>query len=454
MNANDAGPKFTQKETIDKPGIVGARWWQESIATEVPRRKAITAFIALGGALAGVAAIGLLVSKARSVSSSGGSFFSSEPEYQFQPRSALEMQKEYGWNFGATGDALVFDGQSFVPFDRKALEVIATDLAPASVVYTPYWSPTLFQSPVAMPKSTPPGDPDAATGFKPLKDVLVPISTAAMTTAFGQGKALAEALALQPGKTKDLGIIVDLPGPAAVAFAAGMANRFDPVFLFDNWPHPHGVVPAHLTLAAAVHYQPLFAKAKSEPTRRGKVPPVFVLDRARLSTYIDDATQFDNRYTAKMPTTANLKTMGIARLLYVGPNAIDRFELDDLVDDFVTYATAGAIFRVCPAMAFEALPGSDTFYYGGGGPATSAAFWQHWDQPTGRTPNEVQLYVPKARATPYSSPTPVTPGTTHPRPTGFGTVPVAVAVGTGVILGAKAARSGSWNRTSSTSSSS
>jgi hypothetical protein len=37
---------------------------------------------------------------------------------------------------------------------------------------------------------------------------------------------------------------------------------------------------------------------------------------------------------------------------------------------------------------------------------------------------------------------------------GFGTVPVAVAVGTGVILGAKAARSGSWNRTSSTSTSS
>src|SRR5207253_363541 len=100
-----------------------------------------------------------------------------------------------------------------------------------------------------------------------------------------------------------------------------------PVFLFDNWPHPHGVVPAHLTLAAAVYYQPLFARAKTEPTRAGKVQPVFVLDRTRLTTYVDDATQFDNRYTAKMPTTANLKTMGVAKLLYVGPNAIDRFEL-------------------------------------------------------------------------------------------------------------------------------
>lgn len=451
MNVNDAGPKFTQKETIDKPGIIGARWWQESIATEIPRRKAMTTFLALGGALAGVAAVGLLISKASKSSSSSGGLFSSDPDYQFQTRTSLDMQKEYGWNFGATGDALTFDGQSFVPFDRKALEIIATDLAPSSAVYTPYWSPTLFQSPIAMPKSTPPGDPEASA-FKPLKDVLVPISTPAMTTAFGQGKALADTLAQQPGKIKDLGIIVDMPGPLAVAFAAGMANRFDPVFLFDNWPHPHGVVPAHLTLAAAVYYQPLFAKAKSEPARAGKVPPVFVLDRARLSTYVDDATQFDNRYTAKMPTTANLKAMGVAKLLYVGPNAIDRFELDDLVDDFVTYSTSGAIFHVCPAMAFESS--GDAFFYGGGGPSTSSAFWTHWDQPSQRTPNEVQTYVPKPRATPYSSATPSSPGTAHPRPAGFGTVPVAIAVGTGVILGAKAARSGSWNRTTSSSSSS
>jgi hypothetical protein len=38
--------------------------------------------------------------------------------------------------------------------------------------------------------------------------------------------------------------------------------------------------------------------------------------------------------------------------------------------------------------------------------------------------------------------------TTKPRPTTFGTVPVVIAVGTGVILGARYSRSGSWNRAS------
>ena len=443
----EAGGPFTQKETIDKPGIIGARWWQESIATEVPRRKAITAFIALGGALAGVAAIGLLVAKGRS-SSSGGGLFSSQPEVEFQPRTSLDMQKEYGWNFGATGEQLVFDGLSTQPFDRTSLDTLATDLAPASPVYTPYWIPTLFQAPLAMPKSKPSGDPEAAP-FQPLKDVIVPISTPSMTQAFGQGKALAAVLASNPGKTKDLAVVVDMVGPEAVAFAAGMAGKYDPVFLFDNWPHPHGVVPAHRTLAAAIYYQPLFAKAK---TGQAKMPPVFVLDRGRLSTYVDDATQFDNRFAAKMPTTANLKTMGVAKLLYVGPNAIDRFELDDLVDDFVAYATAGAQFHVCPAMAFEGI--GDGISYNSNGSTGGTTFWTHWDQPGGRRPNEVQLYVPKPRATPFSSATPTTPGTPHPRPSGFGMVPVAVAVGTGVVLGARASRSGSWNRPSSTSSSS
>lgn len=442
---NEVGPKLTQKETIDKPGIVGARWWQESIATEVPRRKAIMTFIALGGALTAVGAIGYL---AATRAKRAGGLFSSTPDYQFQVRSSLDMQKEFGWNFGATDVGLVFDGTSTHPFDRAALETLSTDLAPASPLYTPYWIPTLFQSPTAMPKSKPSGDPDAAP-FKPLKDVVVSISTPSMATAFAQGKALAAVLALQPAKTKDLAIIVDMPGPEAVAFTAGMSDAYDPVFLFDNWPHPHGVVPAHRTLAAALYYQPMFAKARTGTAKR---MPVFVLDRQRLVTYVDDATQFDNRYTAKMPTTANLKTMGIARLLYVGPNAVDRFELDDLVDDFVTYATAGAQFRVCSAMAFEKDVSSDAFYYHGT-PAKNADFWKDWDLPS-RAPNEVQTYVPTARATPYSSTTPAPPGQPHPRPAGFGMVPVAVAVGTGVILGARASRSGSWNRTTSTSTSS
>ena len=134
LRMTEAGGPFTQKETIDKPGIIGARWWQESIATEVPRRKAITAFIALGGALAGVAAIGLLVAKGRS-SSSGGGLFSSQPEVEFQPRTSLDMQSTAGTS-ARPAEQLVFDGLSHQPFDRTSLDTLATDLAPASPVYT------------------------------------------------------------------------------------------------------------------------------------------------------------------------------------------------------------------------------------------------------------------------------------------------------------------------------
>jgi hypothetical protein len=36
----------------------------------------------------------------------------------------------------------------------------------------------------------------------------------------------------------------------------------------------------------------------------------------------------------------------------------------------------------------------------------------------------------------------------RPHPADFATVPVAIAIGTGLILGARYSRSGSWNRTS------
>ncbi len=446
---------FTRKETVDKPGIIGARWWQESLATQVSRRQATTALVVLGGAMAAMAAFGTCVAVA---SKSAGS---SDPDFAFQPRGSLDMQKEYGWNFGATGETLVFDGQSTLSFDRSALARLATDLAPASARLTPYFVPTLFQSPTALPKSKPTGEDSSATPFAPLSEALVPISTPAMTMAFERGKALA-ALFEKDARAKDVAVVVDLPGPEAVAFAAGASSVLEPVFLFDNWPHPRGVVPAHLTLAAAAYYQPLFAKAKG--ARATGARPMFVLDRSRLATYTDDATQFDNRHTGRLPSAANLAALGTKNVVYVGPNAVDRQELDDLADDFLAYANASQTLRVLPATAFERESGSsvapsadagastwDGPYFYGGSRGSHGSFWTHWGAAPGTTSlNELQSYKPTARATPFSSGAP--PGATRPRPPNFGMVPVAVAVGTGVILGAKLSRSGSWNRTSSTSS--
>jgi hypothetical protein len=435
---SDSPATFTQQETVDKPGIIGARWWQESIAKPVPRRQAIAGLLALGGAFAAIAAVGTCAVKAVK---------DSAPDVTFEPRGALDMQKQYGWNFGATGETLVFDGTSTQAFDRTALARMSDDLAPADGRYAPFFVPTLFQSPTALPKS-----PPADAPFAPLKDALVPIATPAMATAFATGKALAAQLDKDP-RGKDVAVVVDLAGPEAVAFAAGAANVLDPIFLFDNWPHPRGVVPAHLTLAAAAYYQPLFVKAKRERAKGAR--PLFVLDRKRLSAYTDDASQFDNRHVARLPSAQNLASLGTKTVLYVTPNAVDRQELDDLADDFLAVDQAKIAIKIVPLTAFEEstteplVDGVRPYFYGGS-PASSASFWTHWSAPpSGLSTNAVSSYTPKPRSTAYSSGTPLA---SRPRPVNFGMIPVAVAVGTGVILGPKLNRNGSWNRTTSTSS--
>src|SRR5512134_2701213 len=83
--------------------------------------------------------------------------------------------------------------------------------------------------------------PDSAP-FKRVADVLMPVVTPAMQRAYGVGEALARLAGWRSG----LAVLADLPGPEAVAFAAGAATTFEPVLLLDNWPHPHGVVPSHL----------------------------------------------------------------------------------------------------------------------------------------------------------------------------------------------------------------
>lgn len=423
MTTNPEQP-FERRETVDKPGIVGARWWNEAVAKPVPRRQAMVGCMALGGILAGVAALGTLVVAGQSCSSS-----STEPPegVQFQPRGALDMQREYGWDFGARGEALVFNGESTQAFDRSRLDAIDTDLTPGSTLYTRFFIPTLFASTDAKPRSTPSGETSLAT-FAPLKDVVKPIFTTSMDTAYKQGQALAAGIsaaladkARAPATTATT-FIVDLTGPESVAFAAGAASLLEPVFLFDNWPHPRGVVPAHTTLAAAAYYQPLFARTRDARTSDTRTNPLalFVLDRNRLNTYTDDAAQFDNRHVAKLPSADALRTLGVKRVVYV--TASGR-ELDDVNDDFVAWAAAG----IAIAIAAPALDG----------PSYLAA----------------PPYTPAPRQTPFSSGLPASSASANrPRPSNFGMVPVAIAVATGVVLGARASRSGSWNRTSSSSS--
>ena len=456
---------FDRAELLDEPGIVGARWWHKSLVAgdAMNRRAAIAGILVVGGS---IAMVGLIAAAAVSSSTSSG------PGYRSEPRAALEMQKQFGWSFGATTESLTFDGESHLPFDRAALTRIADELRPAQAAHAPYYVPTLFQSPVALPRAVPQEDVATVT---PLKDALRPIFTPAMDRAYRRGRALASLFKGVAGAASTA-VVVDLPGPEAVAFAAGAAGVFDPVFLFDNWPHPRGVVPAHLALAAAAYYQPLFVKRRAGPGAR----PMFVLDRARLGAYVDDATQFDNRHVARVPATGQLRQLGVTHVLYIAPTSSDTTELDDLNDDFVLYAGAGLDVKIAGADIFAPDPsqsapvsnpaddddaaGWPPYYYGGSA-ATQRWFWTDYpwvklapSKVTGPTRASLPArpgkdYLPRARATPYSSGAPVASGAAgaagaRTRPSGFGMVPVMITA-TGVILGAKLFRNGSWNRASS-----
>lgn len=424
-------PPFERTVVVDKPGIVGARWWQESlsVADPVARRQAIQAILIATAAIAGLAAILTLVA-------------SSDDDTKTATRDSLEMQREYGWSFGATSESLVFDGESLMPFDRAALDKMPSDLEPAQIRLRPYATPTLFQSPVALPRKLPEGDPATVVV---LRDALKPIYSQAMEMAYQRGKSLAS---LFEGAPRDRAVIVDLTGPESVAFMAGMADTLDPVFTFENWPHPRGVVRAHLTLAAAAFYQPLFAKKLH--ARKTPAVAAFVLDRQRLAPYTDDASQFDNRYVAKLPTASGLRDLGVKRVLYVVPADTDTHELDDLNDDFVAFAGAGLDVKMVAATDFTPDPAqsaTDAPYYYGGDANTHFAFyklypWNDPPKPYKRVPTGVSSgssYTPRPRKTVFSG---------VARPAGFGMVPVVIAAASGAILGAKLSRSGSWNRSS------
>jgi hypothetical protein len=467
---------FERDRLVDKPGIIGARWWHAALAdqdAQIARRAAIRNILIAGGVIAGFGAMLAMCAKVASSPST--------PDVTDDRKTALDMQKEYGWSFGAVDEPLVFDGVTTKPFQPGALSSLAADLAPVSKYLVPYFQATLFQSPDAVPKSLGKLDPSEVAGFKPLSQVMQPIFTKKMEAAYARGKSLASLFASvsetgqTPADTK-AALIVDLPGPEAVAFAAGATSIFDPVFLFDNWPHPRGVVRAQETLSAAAYYQPLFAAARSASRTRARLP-MFVIDRSRIATYRDDATEFDNRYVAKLPTHAGaLSELKITHVLYVVPTSSDASrELDDLNDDLVAYAAGGVDVKSVsldmfapdttdggitsaatkPTESDKLVEESGFVYYGGSRGSHHAFFVDYpWAKPartatTRPGSNPGKSFEPRPRTSAYSSGAAGGwSASQRPRPSGFGTVPVVILVGTGVILGARYSRSGSWNRSS------
>lgn len=419
---NEPKEGFARDTAVDDPGIIGARWWNRALTDEasaVSRREAMKTF----GWVAGLGAVAL-----------GGAcvvgVIAADDDTDTRQEPSLAAQRRFGWNVGARGERLSFPVETLhEPFDTAAL---ARDLTP--VAWRHVYQPTLLEAPDATPRES---ASEENLAFVPLRQELVAGLSPASREALAQGLALARIFA---GRDARAALVIDLPGPEAVAFAAGLASVFEPVLMISNWPHPRGVVGSHLTLAAALKCHYYFHEGRAR--RRAGAPPCFVLDRSRLAPAVS-AEQFDNRFLASLPSAATLRAGGVERVLYVVPTDLDVPELDDLNEDLVAYASAGLDVRALTARIFWPDAQGNLVY--GADPAVEAGFWLRypWSTPSPEAlvpamdPRSA-MYRPARRPTTFSR---------AASPAGFGTV--ALVVSGAVVLGAAFDRRGSWHRTGS-----
>lgn len=440
MTADQLPPphRFLRKAFVDQPAVVGARWWQESLQASaqqgLSRRQAL---VTLGATLGPLALGGFLAAVLK------------RPEEIEISMDALELQRREGWDVGHVHDLLRIDrpapgdvdgGQSWL----QGMLTLAQDLAPAQASLAPFYVRTLLQSP-------------AEAGNATLRAVLMPVAPAADDADAVRGAAI-RTLFETAKMPRDVAVILDLDGAQSVAVAAGMAPAFEPVFVLDNWPHPLGVVHSQQTLGAALYYQPLFLRLRSQ--RPAGAPPVFVLDRNRLARYTDEDTQFDNRYVARLPTSGNFAALGIKHILYVTPTRHDKLELDDLNEEFVDYQQASIDVRTMALTDLEHPEGAPrTVYYYGGHSQTHLWFWHVYGWHTSRVPAPVTpapsparvsngaAYRPALRPTIFSSRVVGgSQGIGRQKPSGFGRVSVRTSKSTGAFTGMRTGRSGSFGR--------
>ena len=388
----------------------------------------------------------------------GGEEEFDDAEAAANAKDAIDIQKESGWNVGADTQSLSFRNASLTdsknsPDGWKAY----TDPEKLRAAWSP--SETTNQKFVSSELVN-------ALNQPTLKTSIQPVHSPSMDEAYARGLGMKELLeqSKEPGSTA---LIVDLPGPEAVAYAAALSDYADVVTTFDNWPHPNGVVPSHETLGAMLYYAQEVEENKKE--RKADAPTVFVMDSNRLTPYKDAAGAFDNRYIATMPTAANLKSEGVKGVIYATPDQTRTQELDDLNEDFVGYREAGINVTMMPLTDFQppsaeavaehgAVAESSTTnrtYYYGGHPYYSPFFFSYYPMfipfrsynysgmnapSTIRRPN----YTPTRRPTMFSSSTQGgRTGIGKQKPTGFGRVSTRTVNGRTSYTSASSSRSSS-----------
>lgn len=443
------GKKLTSAGRVNRRERTNAgepkAWWQTS------RRRFIV------GAAATVAVAG------------GGLWLATRDDTTDVDKDSLDLQRAQGWNIGSEAMNLTLPNPQALDSQqrdtwKRYLEPPAMlgAFQPKSQEWLPFFVPTLIQS----------------LQYESLRRQLAPIFTPGMKESYGRGRMIAEDFLAHAQNAAETAIIVDMPGPDSAAFGAGLAAAAQLIVTFDNFPHPLGVVPAHETLAAMLHYAgEVEAKQTAAPARAA---PVFLLDANRLETYRDADTQFDNRYLARLPSAQKLQEMNVSSIIYVVPDRTRTEELDDLNEDFVEYKNKNLNVALLPMSDFApadenvAREWSDGTthteqerrYYYGGSPAFHPFFFYSYPYynphpsyarrypgyaggraPSVSPPLSPPKYVPAPRPTMFSG-TRIggrgAAGVGRSKPSGFGRTTVRVAP-SGTVVGTRAGRSGFYS---------
>lgn len=433
----------------------GANWWEDKIN----RRDANKKVLQYGAAGAFIAMVGISLI----VGSNDDDDDSDDVEKQ---EDAIDLQKREGWDVGAKDKNLTYPSNFVVTTDSKGTDKWKTYLnafslisaySPTESKFMPYYVPTLAQV----------LDEDS------MRDSFKLIFTPEMAQSYSRGLGF-KALLEENKNNENILVIVDIQGAASVAFGAALADAANIITTFDNRPHPIGIVPSHLTLSAMVYYAgEIEEKKKNAKELKSNV---FILDRNRFKEQINEDTEFDNRYMAKLPSIDDLMKFGVTNIMYCTLGATQ--ESDDLNDDFVAYKKAEIDVKMVNLADFKAnetgTPDSISngstanmqsayhtappVYYYGGGHSYMPLFFTYYAfmSPYRSYPRTMSYggsmprpssFTPSPRPTVFSSSrVGGSSGIGRTRPSGFGRVTTRVSGTTGRMTGVRAGKSGSFGR--------
>ncbi len=385
-----------------------------------------------------------------------------DPEVAYD---SLDLQKKEGWNVGSADRSLAFDGSSATDSRGNTLSgydpnYLISVYQPRDSEWQPFFVPTLIQS---LSQLT-------------LNSQMRPVKTQQMAEAYERAEGLRSVISQAPESKQTL-IISELPGPQSIAVGAAMADTAHLVPVFDNWPHPLGVVRSHETLGAMAYYAGEIDEKRKQV--KDDAPALLLLDSNRLTPYADQDTQFDNRYLAKLPPVDQLKQRGVQHVIYLVKDQTQTQELDDINDDLVELQKNGVGVRMLRLSDFKpydqpaqttAAANSTTVnrhYYYGGSPGMHWFFFSHYGysypsqvyysrdgrnvpipRPASRPTFDPPSYRPASRPTVFNASRvggPSGSGVGRTRPTGFGRTSVRVS-NDGRVTGTRAGRSGSYGR--------